>query len=65
MARASAEVAEAELVQDLADRALVINHAEALGDEVPQVDPPPAHNPMHGPIGADLDKLGQVGPLRG
>jgi hypothetical protein len=63
MARASADGAEAELVQDLAHCALVIGHAEALGDEALQVDPAPAHDAMHGPIRADLDDLGQFGPL--
>ena len=63
MARASADVAEAELVQDLAHRALVIGDTEALGDEALQVDPAPAHDAMHGPIRADLDDLGQFGPL--
>ena len=33
MARAGADVAEPELVQDLADRALVVDHPEALGEE--------------------------------
>ncbi len=54
MARASADAAEAELVQDLAHRALVIGHTEALGDEALQVDPAPAHDAMHGPIRACL-----------
>jgi hypothetical protein len=65
MARASADAAEAELVQDLAHCALVISHTEALGDEALQVDPAPAHDAMYGPIRADLDDLGQFGPLRG
>ena len=43
---------EAELVQDLAYRALVISHTEALGDEALQVDPAPAHDSMHGAIRA-------------
>ena len=65
MARAGADVAEAELVQDLADRALVEGHTEALGDEALQVDPAPAHDPMHRPIGAGLDEMGQFGLLLG
>ena len=59
MARAGADVAEAELVQDLAYRALVVDDAEALRDEVLQVDPAPAHDAMHGPIRAGLDEVGQ------
>jgi hypothetical protein len=62
---ASADVAEAEPVQDLAHRALVIGHPEALGDEALQVDPPPAHDAMHGLIRTGLDELGQVSLLRG
>ena len=60
MAWAGADVAEAELLQDLADRALVVGHPEALGDEALQVDPAPAHDAMHGPIRAGLDELGQL-----
>ena len=41
MARAGADVAEAELVQDLAHCALVIGHTEALGDEALEVNAPP------------------------
>jgi hypothetical protein len=52
-------MAEAELVQDLADRALVIGHPEALGDEMLQVDAAPAHDAMHGPIRTGLDQAGQ------
>jgi hypothetical protein len=63
VARAGADVREAELVQDLADRALVVDHAEALADEALQVDPAPAHDAMHDPIRADLDELRQVGLL--
>jgi hypothetical protein len=60
-----ADAAETELVQDLANRALVIGHAEALSDEMLQVDPPPAHDAMHGPIWTSLDELGQLGLLLG
>jgi hypothetical protein len=65
MARTGADMAEAELVQDLAHRALVIGDPEALGDEVLQVDPPPAHNPVHRPIGSGLDEVGQLDLLLG
>jgi hypothetical protein len=64
MTRTGADVAEAEPVQDLAHRALVVGDPEALGDQALQVDPPPAHEAMHGPVRADLDKLGQLGLLR-
>ena len=59
VAWAGADVAEAELLQDLADRALVIGHPEALGDEMLQVDPAPAHDTMRGPIRTGLDQAGQ------
>ena len=56
---------EAELVQDLAHRALVVGNAEALGDDALQIDAPPAHNTMHGPIRSGLDEAGQLGLLLG
>ena len=60
MAGARADVAEAELVQDLAHGALMVGDAEALGDEVLQVGSAPAHNPMHRPIRAGLDQTSQL-----
>ena len=63
MARPRADVREAELLQELADRALVIDDAEALLDHPLQVDPAPAHDPVFGPIRPRLDDLGQVGQL--
>ncbi len=51
---------KAELLEDLADRALVIDDAEALGDEALEVDASPAHDGMHGPIRAGLDEAGQA-----
>ena len=63
MARAGADVAEPEPVQDLAHRALVINHAEALRDEALQVDSAPAHDAMYSPIRAALDEANQLGLL--
>jgi hypothetical protein len=60
MAGARADGAEAELVQDLAHSALVVGDAEALGDEVLQVDSAPAHDPMHRPIRAGLDQTSQL-----
>jgi hypothetical protein len=65
MARARADVREAELVQELAHRALVVDHAEALSDEMLQVHPPPAHDAVHGPIRSGLDEVGQRGLLLG
>src|SRR5918911_2899111 len=49
VARAGADVTEPEPVQDLAHRALVIGHPEALGDDLLQLDPAPAHDAVHGP----------------
>ena len=60
MAGARADGAGAELVQDLAHSALVVGDAEALGDEVLQVDSAPAHDPMHRPIRAGLDQTSQL-----
>jgi hypothetical protein len=56
-------VAKAERLEQLADRALVVRHPEARQDEPLQVDPPPAHHAMHGPVGAGLDKLRDLGAL--
>jgi hypothetical protein len=42
MARTRADVREAELLEDLADRALVVSDAEALGHDLLQVHPAPA-----------------------
>src|SRR5215203_6484914 len=47
VASARADVGEAELLQDLADRALVVGDAEALSDKPLQVDAPPAHDVSH------------------
>src|SRR4029077_14909986 len=63
MARPRADVREAELLQELADRALVIDHAEALLDHPPQGDPEPAHHPALRPTRPRLDDLGQGGQL--
>lgn len=63
MARAGADAGEAELVQDLADRALVGAHAKARRDDLPQILPPPAHDAVHGRIRSCLDEVSQVGLL--
>ena len=65
MTRAGAEVSEAELVQELAHGALVVDHAEALGDALLQIHPPPAHDAVDGPIRTGLDKARQLGLLLG
>ena len=54
---------EAELLQDLADRALVVGDAEALGHDLLQVDPAPAHDPVHGTVRAGLDELAKLRQL--
>ena len=65
MTRAGADVGEAERLQELADRALVIGNPEPLVDDALQVDPPPAHNAMHDPVRAGLDELNDLGSLLG
>src|SRR5215207_4406110 len=60
VARTRTEVREAELLQDLADRALVVGDAEALGHDLLQVDPAPAHDPVHGTVRAGLDELAKL-----
>src|SRR3954447_11917335 len=50
MVRTRADVREAELLEDLADRALVVSDAEALGHDLLQVHPAPAHDSMHGAL---------------
>src|SRR4051812_22779795 len=62
---AGADVAEPEPVKDLAHGSLVIDHAEALGGKTLQVHPPPAHDAVHGPVRAGLDKARQFRLLVG
>ena len=57
VASARADVGEAELLEDLADRALVVDDAEALGNDPLQVDAAPAHDAVPHPTRASLDKL--------
>ena len=57
MARAGADVGEAEPLEELADRALVIGDPEALEDHALQVDPTPAHHAVHGPVRTGFDEL--------
>ena len=65
MAWPRADMREAELLQKLADRALVIDDAEALFDDALQVDPTPADHAVLRPIGPSLDDLGESGQLLG
>jgi hypothetical protein len=58
-----ADVAEAQLTQQFAHRALVVGDAVSLRDEALQVNAPPAHHPMHRPIRARLDELSHFGLL--
>jgi hypothetical protein len=50
-------VREAERLEELADRTLVVGDSEALEDDALQVDPTPAHDAVQGPVRAGLDEL--------
>ena len=63
--RAGADMREAEPLEELADRALVVGDPEALQDHALQVDPAPAHDPVHGPVRPGLDEFCDLGPLLG
>src|SRR3954464_3171952 len=63
MARTRADVREAELLEDLADRALVVSDAEALGHDLLQVHPAPAHDSMHGALRPGFNDLGELRQL--
>ena len=65
MARSRADVGEAELLQELADVALVIVDAEALVDDPLEVDAPPPHDAVLLTIRARLDDLRELGQLLG
>ena len=54
---------EAERLEELADRALVVGDPEALDDDTLQIDPTPAHHPVHGPVRPYLDELCDFGTL--
>ena len=60
MARTRADVGKAECLEQLANRALVIMHAEALLDHALEIHPAPAHDAVDGPIRTCLDKLSQL-----
>ena len=59
MAWTHRDVAEAQLVQNAADTALVQHHKETGQNELPQITQTPAHNPMFGRIGTATDPLRQ------
>ena len=61
--RARAYVRKAKLLEQPADMAPVIGNAEALLDDMLEVDAPPAHDTIGGGIGTDLDDSGQFGLL--
>lgn len=61
--RAGADVREAEPLQKLADRALMILDAEALADDALKVDPAPADHAMLGPVRPRLDEFGDLSAL--
>src|SRR4051794_41965434 len=63
MAGTRADVREAELLEDLADRALVVSDAEALGHDLLQVHPAPAHDSMDGALRAGFNDLGELRQL--
>lgn len=63
MMRPRADVGEADLPQQFADRSRVIVDAEALADDLLQIDAPPAHHAIDGAVGAGLDDGRQGGEL--
>jgi len=65
MPRTRADMAEAELVQELSDVAGVVVHVEPLLDNPLQVDAPPAHDAVNGAVRTLLDDCRQVGLLLG
>lgn len=62
--RTRADVREAERLQKLANRALVVLDPGALGDQRLEVNPPPAHHAMDRTVGTGLDDGGQLGLVR-
>jgi hypothetical protein len=64
MKRAGADVREADLLQDLADGALVIDDPEPLLDDALEIDPAPAHDTIDRTVRAGLHDLGQCRQLR-
>ncbi len=64
MPGSGADVGEAELLQEPADRPLVVIDAELLGDDVLEVHPAPAHHAVHGSVRAGLDQRAKLRLLR-
>src|SRR3546814_18561018 len=60
MLRTAADVGEGEPGEQVGDRPLAVDDAEAGLDHPLQVDPPPAHHAVDGRIGAGLHDLGQL-----
>jgi hypothetical protein len=52
------------MLQELADRPLVIPDAEALSDDALEINPAPPHDAMHEAIRAGLDDLRELRLLR-
>ncbi len=70
MVRPGADMGEADLLQNLADRALVIISSEALANDLLQIDAPPAHHAIDarsGPVSTMVAKAyaSGVGRLAG
>ena len=65
MARPRADVGKAKFLQKLADVALVIVDAEALGDDPLEIDPAPPNNAVDFPIRTRLDDPSELGQLIG
>ena len=57
MARPRAHVGKAELLEELADIALVIVDAEALGDDALKINPAPPPDAVDFPVRPALDDL--------
>ena len=60
MARPRAHVGKAELLEKLADVALMIVDVEALGDDALKVNPAPSHDAVGFPVRTHLDDLRQL-----
>ena len=65
MVRPGADMGKADLLEELADRALVIDDAETFLDHPLQVDPAPADNAVDRAVGPGLDDGGEGRDLIG
>ena len=63
--RPRAHMREAQPLQKSRDMALVIGDAEAILDDLLEIDAPPAHDAVEGRIGTGLDNLCQLSELLG